>query len=143
MKVIFLDIDGVMITANSSIGRFDPTCVENLKQVMDQTGAMIVVSSTYRSLGFERLKQLFETNGITNGLIGLTPMIPYGTRGEEIKQYLEEASLDPSTPINHFVIVDDHDNMGELHPYLIQTNGTIGLDHTIRDKAIQFLMKIH
>lgn len=143
MKIIFLDIDGVMITANSSIDRFDPDCVENLKQIMDQTGALLVVSSTYRSLGFERLKEWFEINGITKGLIGLTPLIPYGTRGEEIKQFIGEASLDPSTTIDHFVIIDDHDNMGALRPYLVQTNGRIGLDHSIRDKVIQFLMKMH
>ena len=143
MKVIFLDIDGVMITTNSPIGRFDPVCVKNLKQIMDRTGAYIVVSSTYRSLGFVRLKELFAANGITKGLIGVTPVIQYGIRGEEIKQYIEEASLDPSSTIDRFVIIDDNDNMGELRPYLIQTNGKIGLDERIRDKVIEFLMNMN
>lgn len=143
MKVIFLDIDGVMITAHSTMGRFDPACVENLRQILDQTGASIVISSTYRRLGLVTLKKLFAKNGITDRLIGLTPTISYGTRGEEINQYLEEASLDPSTSIESFVIIDDHDNMGELSPHLVQTNGTVGLDATTRDTVIQHLMKMN
>ena len=59
MKIIFLDFDGVMDTAyydhvlhkegkpgNDKYGTiFDPYCVQNLKRIIDETGAKIVVSS--------------------------------------------------------------------------------------------------
>ena len=60
MKVIFLDFDGVMDTGYyfaalirehkprfDSYGMvFDPYCIENLRKIIDKTGAKIVVSST-------------------------------------------------------------------------------------------------
>lgn len=140
MKVIFLDIDGVMITNLSSKRGFNPTCVENLNQIIQQTGASIVVSSTYRQMGFSLLKEWFKANGIEEGLIGITPITSYRTRGEEIKQYIEEAQLDPSLTVDQFVIIDDYDDMSDLLPYLIQTDGKIGLDSNTRDKAIQMLL---
>ncbi len=60
MKVIFLDFDGVMGTVyyehilskeglpgNDSFGTvFDPNCVENLKRIVDATGAVIAYHHT-------------------------------------------------------------------------------------------------
>jgi len=139
MKVIFLDIDGVMITSHVSQGKFTPNCVENLKGIMKETGALIVVSSTYRQMGFDMLKSLFASNGLTEGLIGMTPMLHQQTRGKEIGQYLEEAELDSVTSIDKFVIIDDRDDMGELGPYLIQTTQAIGLDQAVKERAIAML----
>ena len=62
MKIIFLDFDGVMDTAyydhvlhkegkpgNDKYGTiFDPYCVQNLKRIIDETGAKIVVSSSWK-----------------------------------------------------------------------------------------------
>ena len=64
MKVIFLDFDGVMDTVyydyvlakegklgNDEYGCvFDPNCIKNLKHIIDQTGADIVVSSSWKYL---------------------------------------------------------------------------------------------
>lgn len=62
MKVIFLDFDGVMDTAyydnylnymglpeKDKYGVvFDPDCIANLRRIIDETGAGIVVSSTWK-----------------------------------------------------------------------------------------------
>jgi hypothetical protein len=62
MKIIFLDIDGVLNTikqvmylVNSKICngydaqfRFDPVAMKNLKEIADHSGAYIVISSTWR-----------------------------------------------------------------------------------------------
>lgn len=64
MKVIFLDFDGVMDTAyyghvhgkedlpnSDEFGTvFDPNCVRSLKEIIDKTGAVIVVTSSWKSL---------------------------------------------------------------------------------------------
>ncbi|MBP1931047.1 HAD domain-containing protein [Ammoniphilus resinae] len=147
MKVIFLDLDGVMITgSNQKLSSeydgyvFTPTSVEHLKQIIDQTGAFIVVTSTYRKAGFSYLKKMFEANGITEGLIGQTPVLAYHSRGREIQQYIDESQLDPSLTVEKFVIIDDHDDMGELMPFLVQTKWHSGLDEEAKNKAIQMLL---
>ncbi len=146
MKVIFLDLDGVMITGSYQKRStefegyyFTPSSVENLKQILERTGAYIVVSSTYRMAGFEYLRKMFNANGLTDGLIGQTPVIDYGIRGDEIRQYIEESRLDPQNAVEQFVILDDHDDMGDLMPYLVQTKWVSGLDEEAREKAIQML----
>lgn len=62
MKVIFLDFDGVMDTAyydhvlakegksgNDEYGIiFDPNSIQNLKHIIDMTGADIVVTSSWK-----------------------------------------------------------------------------------------------
>lgn len=146
MKVIFLDLDGVMITGSYQKRstefegyQFTPLCVEHLKQIMERTGACIVVSSTYRKAGYDYLRKLFEANGLPTGLVGQTPVIDYSIRGDEIRQYIEESHLDPHYAVEQFVILDDHDDMGELLPYLVQTHWETGLDEEAREKAIEIL----
>eukprot|EP00927_Polykrikos_kofoidii_P045581 TRINITY_DN3961_c0_g1_i1.p2 TRINITY_DN3961_c0_g1~~TRINITY_DN3961_c0_g1_i1.p2 ORF type:complete len:167 (+),score=16.16 TRINITY_DN3961_c0_g1_i1:63-563(+) len=46
MKLIFLDIDGVLVTRR--LATFEEPLLRNLKRVVDQTGAEIVLSSDWR-----------------------------------------------------------------------------------------------
>ena len=49
MKIIFLDIDGVLNqTGNAASLPFDPNCVMYLNHVIKETGAHIVISSAWR-----------------------------------------------------------------------------------------------
>lgn len=62
MKIIFLDFDGVMDTGYDDLIRnkegkpfydeygilFDPNCIKNLKYIIDNTGANIVVTSSWK-----------------------------------------------------------------------------------------------
>ena len=82
MKVIFLDIDGVLNTHESAttlresfvergadlmgFNRFDKNCVARVNRITDETGAKIVISSSWRhtcvlkgttDLLFQHLKQ--------------------------------------------------------------------------------------
>lgn len=147
MKVIFIDIDGVMVTGSHLVKstdyegyEFNPNCVKNLKEILNKTGAYIVVSSTWRKGGFNRLKTIFESYGMHSRLIGQTPVNDYGIRGDEIKQYNEESSLDPSSTIEKFIILDDDDDMGELIPFLVQTSWSKGLDENAKERAIKMLL---
>ena len=70
MRIIFLDIDGVLNSelwykevkyANLEEKHFSPALVENLNTITDQTGAKIVVSSSWRkNKTLEQLKNLFD-----------------------------------------------------------------------------------
>lgn len=91
MKVIFLDIDGVLnsndwyvyrrdhvemdsINAQYPFYEFDPRAVERLNRLVEATDAKIVVSSTWRhGRTIDELKQLFEWVKIDAEIIGVTP----------------------------------------------------------------------
>lgn len=47
MKLLFLDIDGVITTHNSNYC-LDPEKMELLGQILGRTGALIVISSSWR-----------------------------------------------------------------------------------------------
>jgi hypothetical protein len=91
MKVIFLDIDGVLnsqdwyvyrrdavemdsINAQYPFYEFDPRAVERLNRIIRESECKIVVSSSWRSgETIESLQKLFDQVGIIGEVIGLTP----------------------------------------------------------------------
>ena len=111
MKIIFLDVDGVLnsndyikyASKNNLKGileEINPKAIEMLKYALDITGAQIVVSSSWRNLRkFESLKKLFSEYGID--LNEKTPMVSED-RGLEIKQYLKE-----HPDVKQYLILDD------------------------------------
>ena len=87
MKVIFLDFDGVMDTAyyghvlgkegrsgNDEFGAiFDPNCIGYLKEIIDKTGAEIVVTSSWKSLmSLGEMLDMWEKRGLPGELIDMT-----------------------------------------------------------------------
>lgn len=115
LKIIFLDIDGVLnsndwyvkraetvpmdsISAQYPFYEFDPTAVKRLNRITDTTGAKIVVSSTWRhGRTVEQLKTLFQPVGITGEIIDVTPDIRTAKdvsytipRGCEIDKWLKD-----------------------------------------------------
>lgn len=111
MKVIFLDVDGVLnsndyieYTSKNNVKgileEIDPKKIDMLKQVLNITVAKIVVSSSWRNIRkFEKLRELFFLYGIR--LDEKTPLIG-NNRGLEIKQYLKEHAN-----IEQYIILDD------------------------------------
>lgn len=114
MKIIFLDIDGVLNSDSwyrrrflhpdfECEGRyhhtddFDPDAVACLNQL---TGASIVLSSSWR-LDYENTKSDLEYNGVKLPIIGSTPYIPGSIKGYEIQQWLDNNHVDK------YVIFDD------------------------------------
>lgn len=111
MKVIFLDIDGVLNSDtymekqldNSSVGiesEIDPATLILLKKAVDTTGAKIVLSSSWRIMRkCNELERFMMKFGIS--LSGKTPYVD-GKRGLEIKQYLSK-----NENIEQYLILDD------------------------------------
>ena len=118
MKVIFLDIDGVLnsqdwyryrrdnIAMDAVEGQypfyeFDPRAVARLNRIIEETSAKIVVSSSWRSgQTVESLQKLLDSVGVVGEVIGLTPHLwcrkPYADmdgyrvpRGCEIDWWLD------------------------------------------------------
>lgn len=130
MKVLFLDFDGVLnsdaffatIDVKSAEDRLDPDAITRLNRVLDQTGAKVVVSSTWRIFHTqERLAEVLRSFGFSGEVIGTTPIIG-GPRGNEIQAWLDENGRTKS-----FAIVDDNDDMAGLKRRLIRTTKKAGL----------------
>ena len=115
MKVIFLDIDGVLNVYSRDHdefgSQFHDHLVENLKYIIDNTNAKIVISSSWRSGGLERMKDMWTKRNYPAEVIGVTPDLSYQDdndeyhrvkRGEEIDWYLKK-----NTNIENYVILDD------------------------------------
>ena len=120
MKIIFLDFDGVMDTARYELilgisGRpsidaygtiFDPECVWNLREIIEKTGAKIVVSSSWKDiLTFEEILDMWKKRGLPGEVIGTTPYtLECKKRGDEIDLWLKECKEE-----YQYVILDDID----------------------------------
>jgi hypothetical protein len=152
MKIVFLDFDGPIIPAQSHMperaieSKAWPDSVEALNRITDTTGAVIVVSSNWRSDGLHRMHELLKSWGVTGKVIGMTPILfrkidslwRAASRGEEIAEYLHG-----KTNVESFVILDDDRDMEELEPYLIQTPFDVGLTEKDADRAIDMLTRAH
>jgi hypothetical protein len=88
IKIIFLDIDGVLnlcYPKHDKFGRiFHPHFVDNLKMIIDETDAKIVISSTWRADGIERLRELWKYRNYPGEIIDITPFSKSRIRGKEI-----------------------------------------------------------
>lgn len=134
MKVLFLDIDGVLVTKDCTWNDFrkchnlNPFCVEELRRVIAETGCTIVVSSTWRKRGERWITRFLEVHGIeVHDITG-----DGKTRGDEILEWVA------NNPVTKFIAVDDdvHD-MGKVT--VVQTTWTSGLDQEIANDLISFL----
>lgn len=122
MKVIFLDIDGVM---NSVYDRFSIKLETEehfllLKELVDISSAKIVLSSSWRISERNRNEIQDRLKDFGMEFIDFTPVHKHGyvKRGEEIREWLEK-----HPEVENFVILDDEGDMCEFkEKHLVQTN---------------------
>lgn len=151
MKVIFLDIDGVLcmpkqfyplqkvILAGRRVSNFDEDCLRRLDKIIEATGAMVVISSAWRidfwePAEFDLLKEHFKNQGSIVNLIGHTPYDNERIRGREIQTWLNE-----HPDVEKFIIIDDSDDMEHLMPRLIRTKFYDGIQDEHVEMAIKML----
>ena len=173
MKVIFLDIDGVLNLPGAELGYskmgakwrdlwtekdpsrlnaysivFSPSAIYHLGEIVRQTGAKIVISSTWRrGSDLEEMKGWFLDPDISEAIIGKTPCF-YSTshpeladkqgrvqRGEEIYWYIQNSKEE----ITRYAVIDDDGDMDAVRRNFFQTDGWDGLTRTISKKIIKHL----
>ena len=110
MKVIFLDVDGVLnsdeyfekirdLEIDGIESEVDVDKIKLLKKAIEETGAKVVLSSSWRlTRNGQGLKKLLLQYGI---FVDSTPFIKH-ERGKEIKQWLIN-----NPGVEDFVILDD------------------------------------
>ena len=123
--VIFLDFDGVLapIRTWDRYGDLEPACVDVLNAIVAQTGADVVVSSTWRhGKSVAELQAVLDAQGFAGRVLDKTPTVgPGATRGDEIAAWLAQHAVE------RWVIVDDHADVGTLRLRLVQTHPGRGL----------------
>ena len=82
---------------------WDPDSVANLKTICNETGAKIVISSSWRQgKTLDMLKLLFRIHDLDHFIIDMTPRL--GPRVQEIEAWLAE-----NPQVQRFLILDDQD----------------------------------
>lgn len=163
-KIIFLDIDGVLNVY--PVGRdefgslFHKHFVENLGRIVSETGAKIVITSTWRSDGLDRMREMWVKRGYPGVIIDITPnefdVVRSGKfefydlvdRGHEIELWLSRNS---HINYQYVIIDDDNDFLDYQRDKFVRCSRNIshpdcvdigyGLTSICADKAIKILNK--
>lgn len=121
VKVLFLDVDGVLNSLSwfaaqpaMSPCQIDPKAVARIKRVLTVTGAVVVLSSSWRH--HDELVARIEAAGIP--VYDRTPEIRNQPRAAEIQEWL----LTHEERIRSFAIIDDDADAGEnFKPQFVRT----------------------
>ena len=134
MKVIFLDIDGVLNSDETPNPRSFPYIVDHqllgrFRELIAKTGATVVLSSTWRVDPVGRLAAKFYKVPFDD----ICPDLPDAPRCEEIQSWLRQHP----EAIRYVVLDDDDDCLDELP--LFQPSSKTGLTEEIVHGIVEFL----
>ena len=165
MKLIFLDIDGVLnsdvymetpfyqdevkshgindyksyaVVLRAHHTHLDPSAVQLLNQLVKDSGAEVILSSTWRlRYSLEEMNDMLKKRGATFQIIGTTPSIKrQGTkRGSEVSLFLSKLEEQPES----FVILDDIDQFPHHRANFVRTPEKTGLTKEYVEKALKIL----
>ena len=158
MKVIFLDIDGVLNSGkyikslgadlwDNPVNQMDPVAVARLNTITVATKAKIVVSSSWRlpflthPTPLPALQACMKSYGIAGDIIGMTcekANAVRNRRGKEIQKWIN----DNYSNIEKFVIIDDDSDMGRLRVHQVLTKFEDGLQDFHADRIIEILGRV-
>ena len=143
-KILFLDIDGVLNSHRTAyafdgfphsfgpecMAKFDHVAIGLVRKVCEETGASIVLSSSWRII--------HKVHACANGLnLPIFDSTPTGgqLRGDEIGMWLRD-----HPEVTHYAIVDDDtDMLDEQLPRFVHTNTQDGLTFAHYEKLKSLL----
>ena len=146
MKAIFLDVDGVLNSdehtafiksfvtySDNMIEPFDDECLHNLKYIVDETDAKIIITSIWRLFPeyLNLLMNKLEEYGLDKNVISLTISNKYKDKLQEIAVKLKKIG------ITDYVVLDN-DNTLNLDRHIITNNAT-GLTEIDAKQAVKIL----
>lgn len=131
MRVLFLDIDGVLnrerFRPEQSFGLrswIEPELAQRLCEVLQAIQAEIVLSSDWRrGRDLALLRDELRAAGIDGAMIDVTREI-HGPRWREIETWMTENKR----TAEQIAIVDDFHDMGPLQPRFVRVSPLNGLD---------------
>ena len=149
MKILFLDIDGVL---NSDLyyrsvdrtkrnwNRFDPSTVVLVKKLIEEFSLKVVITSTWRFGAVKMLNDELVKSGLSNHLHAhwKTPNIHPPHRGTEIELW-----LDNHPDVNDYVIIDDDISiLDEQKSKYVKTELIVGMNEIHYSKVKDILSSI-
>ena len=166
-KIIFLDFDGVLNTEHyqgllmyqgkpwqdKHGALFDPKSVGWLKRIIDETGADIVIESSWKYLGLEAMQRMWTDRQLPGRVIDVTDSYVsdkwllgadlddidpamWHSKGAEIASWLSEHS---DGNVRYVIIDDEEVCLKSQIPHFILTNPYDGITRDIADRAIALL----
>ena len=134
MKVVFLDVDGVLNCKQTHNPRkfpfiVDPALLKRLNRLLENTGAQIVLSSNWR---YDPVG-LFAAQFYGVRFVDTTPDLPGRARGDAITEWVR---AHPNT--ERFIVIDDEDDQLDGLP-LFQPLRHDGLTDEIVARAAAYL----
>lgn len=166
-KLIFLDIDGVLNTQqhqqtlrakglppSDEFGElFDTRAVAQLKHIIDQTRADIVIMSSWKFLGLEFIRQMWVQRGLPGKLLDITPSFSSDEmllsinlehedcfnpcKGVEVEAWLRQH---PKCYTSYVIIDDEEVILPTQRAYFVQTNPQEGLSEQDAERTIGILL---
>ena len=137
-KIIFLDFDGVINnhrTFTYTNNKIDTFCLDLIKEIIVKHNLKVVVSSSWRTLGLNFIKNEFNKVNRINFLNFFhndwcTNKISNKKRGFEIEEWLKRHKN-----IKHFICIDDDSDFLENQPLLLidRSIGFQNIDKIILD----------
>lgn len=166
MKIVFLDIDGVLNHEIYAIKRLDegyktpvhnidPESVKVLNFLVEQTDAKVVISSSWRrGHTVDELATKLYKSGFKGQVIDFTPKLYFKTdgveynysvpRGCEIKAWLElnkDILGEKISKVKYVILDDDSDMLYWQRENYFRVDPYCGLTYNVVHRAIQFLNK--
>lgn len=159
MKIIALDLDGVLSLQKSGWKSFDPECLVALRHILEQVpDCKMVLSSCWRK-GFINWDKTVQPSGLIDAnqalevirkkfikggwtqeladrLIDRTPVLRGDpSRGQEISEWIKR-----HPGVSHICVIDDDSDIEPFHSVHVQTRDEFGgLSMADAEKAIKFL----
>lgn len=159
-RYLFLDIDGVLNTTSYAMacqwkyGRvadedgalFDSYAVDNLKHIVETIPIKIVISSSWRLNGIERIKKLWQNRNMPGEIFDVTPTfddshntLVKGKRGAEIEMWLRENPIKQGIPYTYVIVDDEDDFLPSQAKHVVLTEDETGLTEELAEKIIEIL----
>jgi hypothetical protein len=134
MKVIFLDIDGVLNCKKTSNPRkfpyvVDPKLLKRFLRLLERSGAKVVLTSTWRY----DPAGLFSAKHWGIPFIDITPDMPKKARRNEVLSWLKT-----HPKVKRYVVIDDEDDELDDLP-LFQPSALTGLTEEIVNGLVRYL----
>ena len=130
---------------------FDPTAVANLAEIIERTGADIVISSSWKYSGLSTLLDMWSDRALPGRVIDITPDTEsdnfllnadleniefLSCKGYEIKEWLSAHGKN----VSRYAILDDEQEMlPEQQSHFVRTNPAVGITEEATEKAITIL----
>lgn len=163
MKIIFLDVDGVLNSVRSMLAWYpeykaswvnyggeqsgilrnhiDPMAVKLLNRLTDLNPDLKYVISSSHRIGrtLEELQEHIASFGITGPVIDMTGRDSKGRRGNEIRDWLDRNMEDLG--VANYAIIDDDSDMTEAQKlnHFVHTDNEYGLAYKDYKKLVGIL----